>query len=90
MSTRRRAAARSAIIAERRTMTGAGRGSGAAPELTATRPPLEGRTHVWLRRIRGSSPSAERASRAGLDQRTVERDRAMLGCAVRGIHPPAY
>jgi hypothetical protein len=88
MSTRRRIAERAEITAERRTMTEAGRGLDAAPDLIATRPPPGDRIQVWLLKIRGSSPSREQASRAVLDQRAVERARAMLGCAVRGIRPP--
>jgi hypothetical protein len=31
-----------------------------------------------------------RAGRAGVDPRTVERSRALLGCAVRGVDPAPF
>jgi hypothetical protein len=88
MSTRRRIAERAGLSAETRTMTEAGRRSHAAPDLIATRPVRGGLTQVWLRKILDRRQVRNRSSRAVLDQRAVERARAMLGCAVRGIRPP--
>jgi hypothetical protein len=59
-----------------------------ALDLLAARVLLKRRGRAQIPKDHRAAGAANRSQAAVADQRAVERARALLGCAVRGIRPP--
>ena len=70
------------------TTTGRGGTKGGASADAFGRLGRERRARNWLRAARGSSRDPKRVAGPMIDERAVERARALLGCAAHGIRPP--